>query len=60
MNLALFDFDGTITHRDTFAPFIYFAVSRLRIALGAALLSPMIAAYKVGLLPTRRLRAAMA
>jgi HAD superfamily hydrolase (TIGR01490 family) len=60
MNLALFDFDGTITDRDTFAPFIYSAVSRVRVALGAALLSPMIAAYQLGVLPATRMRRAMA
>jgi len=60
MNLALFDFDGTITDRDTFTPFIRFAVSRLRVVLGTALLSPLIAAYKLGLLPATRMRAAIA
>lgn len=26
MDLALFDFDGTITHQDTFTPFIFYAI----------------------------------
>ena len=30
MNLALFDFDGTITSKDTFTPFIYLSVPRNR------------------------------
>ena len=38
MNIALFDFDGTVTFKDTFIPFIYFAASPRRIALGAVLL----------------------
>jgi phosphatidylglycerophosphatase C len=60
MNLALFDFDGTITSADTFRPFIYFATNRRRVALGTLLLTPWIAAYRLGLLPTTRMRAAMA
>jgi HAD superfamily hydrolase (TIGR01490 family) len=57
MNLALFDFDGTITSKDTFTPFIYFAVSRRRIALGTLALSPMILGYKLGLCSTPKMRA---
>ncbi|MGO4503043.1 MULTISPECIES: HAD family hydrolase [unclassified Dyella] len=48
MNLALFDFDGTITTREMFRPFIEFAVSPRRRALGGALLAPMVAGYKLG------------
>jgi len=58
MNLALFDFDGTITFEDTFVPFLHFATSRSRIALGTVALSPMILAYKAGLLTGTRMRAA--
>lgn len=60
MNLALFDFDGTITFKDTFTPFIYFATSRTRIALGTARLGPMILGYKLGLIAAPRMRAAIA
>lgn len=56
MNLALFDFDGTITSRDTFKPFLYFAAPR-RVAF-AALLAPLVAAHRAGWVPTTRLRAA--
>jgi len=59
MNLALFDFDGTITFGDTFTPFIHFAVSRPRVVAGALLLSPMIAGYELGLVSTTRMRAAI-
>ncbi|WP_109125780.1 HAD-IB family phosphatase [Dyella sp. C11] len=48
MNLALFDFDGTITTREMFRPFIEFAASPRRLALGGALLAPMVAGYKLG------------
>lgn len=48
MNLALFDFDGTITTREMFRPFVEFAVSRRRRLLGGALLAPMVAGYKLG------------
>jgi phosphatidylglycerophosphatase C len=48
MNLALFDFDGTITTREMFRPFIEFAVSPRRRLLGGAVLAPMVAGYKFG------------
>ena len=60
MNLALFDFDGTVTFEDTFTPFIYFASSKWRIVLGTALLGPMILGYKLGLIAAPRMRAAVA
>jgi phosphatidylglycerophosphatase C len=56
-NLALFDFDGTITHADTFTPFIYYAVKPWRMAIGKLLLGPLIAAYKLGILPASAMRA---
>jgi HAD superfamily hydrolase (TIGR01490 family) len=60
MDLALFDFDGTITTADTFLPFIRFAVPRPRALLGTLLLSPMIAGYELGWLETSTMRAAVA
>ncbi|WP_430390287.1 HAD family hydrolase [Dyella sp. 20L07] len=48
LNLALFDFDGTITTREMFRPFIDFAVSRRRRTLGGILLGPMVIGYKLG------------
>jgi phosphatidylglycerophosphatase C len=59
MNLALFDFDGTITSADTFTPFVYCAVSRWRIVLGTLLLAPLILGYKFGLVSGTRMRAAI-
>ena len=48
MNLALFDFDGTITHQDTFRPFLKFSLSQKTQMLGALKLAPYIAGYKLG------------
>lgn len=48
-NLALFDFDGTITFDDTFAPFILSSVRPARLAVGKIALGPMLAAYRLGL-----------
>ena len=48
MNLALFDFDGTITRTDTFTPFLRYAVRPARQAAGSVLLSPLLVAYKTG------------
>jgi phosphatidylglycerophosphatase C len=56
MNLALFDFDGTITKSDTFSRFLSFAVRRHRILLGVLPLSPVIFCYRLGLIPAHRAR----
>jgi phosphatidylglycerophosphatase C len=56
VNLALFDFDGTITERDTFSGFLRFAVRRHRIVLGMLPLSPVIFCYRLGLMPADRAR----
>jgi len=58
VNLALFDFDGTITTHEMFRPFIEFAVSRRRRALGGALLAPLVAGYKAGWVSPNLMRAA--
>ena len=56
MNLALFDFDGTITNRDTFSSFLRFAVRRHRIVLGALPLSPVVFCYRLGLIAAHQAR----
>ncbi len=58
MDLALFDFDGTITTRDSFRPFLSFASSRARVVFGTALLSPMMVGYELGWIRGPRMRAA--
>lgn len=56
MNLALFDFDGTITHCDTFTPLIKKVVPTSRIYWGSLLLLPSIIGYRIGILPASILR----
>jgi phosphatidylglycerophosphatase C len=60
VNLALFDFDGTVTTRDTFKPFLYYAAGRTRATLGTAVLGPIVAAHKAGFVTGTRLRRAAA
>jgi HAD superfamily hydrolase (TIGR01490 family) len=60
VNLALFDFDGTITTKGTYVEFIRFAVSRPRQLLGTLLLSPLIAAYRMGWVSAQHVRPAVA
>jgi phosphatidylglycerophosphatase C len=60
MNLALFDFDGTITFTDTFTPFLYFAVDPRRIAVGNVVLSPLLVGYRLGILSASTARASVA
>ncbi len=57
MNLALFDFDGTITHCDTFSPFLKKAVPpSKRLRIGKALLIPFMLGYKTGLISSSSVR----
>lgn len=56
MNLALFDFDGTLTTRETFGDFMRHAVTPRRRALGVPLFAPMLAGYKLGLVSGNRIR----
>ena len=48
-NLALFDFDGTITTRETMADFMVHAVPPRRQAWGRPLLAPCVVGYRLGL-----------
>lgn len=58
-DLALFDFDGTITTRETFPDFLRHAIPRRRLAFGRVLFAPLVIAYKFGLMPVHALRAAL-
>src|SRR5918999_4493555 len=60
MNLALFDFDGTITTGDTFIPFLRYSVRSQKLVLGAVVLSPLLAAYKLRLVSSSAARPAAA
>ena len=56
MNLALFDFDGTITVGDTWTPFMRTAVRPARVVAGRVLLAPAYVAYKSGVMTAGRVR----
>ena len=57
--MALFDFDGTITFKDSFAGFIRYAVGRTRFHLGVACLTPVFAGFLLGLIPAWRAKELM-
>ncbi|NRA68776.1 MAG: HAD family hydrolase [Pseudobacteriovorax sp.] len=48
MDLALFDFDGTLTHDEAFSRFIKASMTPARILKGYLSLGPMILGYKMG------------
>lgn len=50
-SIAFFDFDGTITTADSLIRFIRYAVGDLKTAWGMLLLSPMLVAYKLRIIP---------
>jgi HAD superfamily hydrolase (TIGR01490 family) len=56
MDLALFDFDGTITTRATYPGFLRFVVRPPRKAVGSLVLAPVIAGYHGGLVPEPTIR----
>jgi len=56
MNLALFDFDGTITHNDTFSLFLKFSLDRKAQLVGGIRLAPYIAGYKLGWVTDKTIR----
>ncbi len=62
MNLALFDFDGTITvdYSDSFSDFVRFAVRPGRMVVGALLVGPLVLAYRFGAVKATRARCAVA
>lgn len=50
MNLALFDFDGTLTSKDSLPDFIQYAVGKPAYYFGLALLIPVLLGYFFGLI----------
>ena len=54
MNLALFDFDGTVTSSDTWTPFLRFAVRPARLLAGRVLLIPIVVGYRLGMVSASR------
>lgn len=59
MKLALFDFDGTITTRDSLIDFIQFAVGKRAYYRGLVALSPMLLGYTVKLIANNRAKEKM-
>ena len=59
MNLALFDFDGTITTRETMPDFMQQTVTPLRRACGIPVFAPMLAGYRMGLVAGTTIRNAV-
>ena len=59
MDLALFDFDGTITDSDMFTQFIFYATDRHRLISGRVKLLPDLIAYKLRLAHSRHIYAKM-
>ena len=56
MNLALFDFDGTITSSDSWTPFMRMAVRPARIRMAMVALSPVVVGYRLGMISASRCR----
>lgn len=59
MRIAAFDFDGTITRKDTLALFIRFAKGQTAFFVGLAVLSPILILYKLGLLSNEKAKQAV-
>lgn len=59
MVLALFDFDGTISFRDSFGDFIRYATGPFRFWLGILCLIPVIAAFVLGIIRAWRAKELM-
>lgn len=52
--IAFFDFDGTITSKDTLAEIIKFSKGKMRYYTGLLILSPVLIAYKIKLLSNHK------
>lgn len=48
MKLILFDFDGTLTYKDSFVEFIQFTHGKFRFYLGLLLIAPKLIAWRYG------------
>lgn len=59
MDLALFDFDGTITHKETMPDFMHAAVRPHRLLLGKVVLLPLYLGYKAGIVSGNVIRSAI-
>jgi HAD superfamily hydrolase (TIGR01490 family) len=59
MALALFDFDGTITFKDSFASFLKYAVGHVRFCLGVVCLTPVFIGFLLGVIRSWRAKELM-
>lgn len=59
MILALFDFDGTITNSDSLFKFIKFVKGNFKFYLGLLVLSPILFAFKIQLIPNYKAKKMM-
>ena len=59
MNIAFFDFDGTITTDDSLLKFIRFVVGDINFLIGLSILSPMLILYKLKLIPNYKAKQIM-
>lgn len=59
MILALFDFDGTITNSDSLFKFIKFVKGNFKFYLGLLVLSPILFAFKLQLIPNYKAKKMM-
>lgn len=59
MNIAFFDFDGTITTKDTLIEFIKYAVGLPRFICGFIALLPMLVLFKLKLIPNYKAKQMM-
>lgn len=53
-SISFFDFDGTLTHKDSMIEFIKFYKGRFKTYSGILFLSPFLAAMKIGLIHTQK------
>lgn len=56
MNIALFDFDGTITNADMYTKFLHFSGTKRRTLLAKIVLPPFYILYKAGVIPAPKMR----
>lgn len=59
MDLALFDFDGTLTGRETFPLFLRAVTPRARVVAGSVVFAPLVLGYRLGWISGSVTRAAI-
>lgn len=55
-NIAFFDFDGTITHSETFSRFVLQTASKRRLVKGKLVIMPYYVGYKLGIISGAKVR----